>query len=78
MNIRAAPMFHRGGLAHDLHSFRAQLVTGLVNIRHAERDMAEAVADIIRVRIPIVRKLDDRVRLFRTIADKALVNRPDS
>ena len=71
-------MFHGARLAHDLNPFSAEIFTEFVNIGHAEGDMPKPVADIILVGIPVVGKLDDRVRLFRTIADKALVNRPDS
>ena len=68
--VAVAPVFHRTRLAHDLDAFGAKLFAGFVNIGHAKRDMTEPIADIIGVRVPVVGQLDDRIGLFRTIADE--------
>jgi hypothetical protein len=65
-------MFHRARLAHDLDSFGAQLVASFVDVRHAEGDMAKAVADIVGVGVPVIGELDDRVGLLRTVADEGV------
>ena len=63
-------MLHGAGLAHNLDTFCAKLLTGFVNIWHAEGDVSETVADIVRMRIPIVSELDDRIGFLRSVADE--------
>jgi len=63
-------MLHRAGLAHDFDAFGAQLSAGFIDVRNAQCDVPETVANIVRVRVPVVSQFDDRVGLLRPVADK--------
>src|SRR4030095_2450420 len=68
--IATDSMLHRAGLAYDLNPFSSKLIAGFVNVRHAERDMPKTVANVIRVRVPVIGKFNDCVSFLRPIPDK--------
>src|SRR5436190_5517644 len=69
-NHRAA-MRHRACRARDLDPCGGKLLAGLVDVRHANREMAEAAAERIGLGLlPIVGQLDDRAVVLVAIADK--------
>ncbi len=54
----AAAELHRPGLARDLAALRAHRIARLVRIGDGDREVAEAVPEVIRLRLPVVRELD--------------------
>src|SRR5690606_11935098 len=64
-------VLHRPGRARDLHTLLLQTLTGAIDIRHADRKMAETGAvGIVFLLAPIVSQLQDRMVCFVTIADE--------
>src|SRR3989338_152465 len=49
-----AAELHRARLPHDFSAFGPQRIAGLVDIAHADREMAEGVAEIVLVGVPVV------------------------
>src|SRR5207237_4788618 len=64
----AAAELHRAGLARDLAALRLHGLARLVDIGHAERDVAEAVAEIVGLRVPVVGELDHRLLALVAVA----------
>ena len=52
-------MLHGTRITSDLDPLLPQVVTGGVHVGHSDGDMAEAVADVVLVRVPVVGQLDD-------------------
>jgi len=65
-----AVMLHRSGLPHDFGAAAAQLVASLINILHAQSQMAEAVADVILVSVPIVGEFHHCIVRLIAVADE--------
>src|SRR5439155_12284130 len=66
-----AAMRHRAGRTGDLDPGRAERFARLVDVRHADRQMAEGAAEAIRLFLaPIMGQLDDRAVGLLAIADK--------
>ena len=63
-------MLHRAGLADDFDALCAKLVADAVDIVDAERDVAEAAADVVALRVPVVRQLEYGVLGLVTVADE--------
>jgi hypothetical protein len=62
--IAASAVLHGPRLPGYFYALGPQLITGLVDVGNAERNVAESVADIVRMRVPIVGELDDGVGFF--------------
>src|SRR2546429_41564 len=57
----AAAELHRAGLARDLAAARLYHLARLVRVGHRDRDVPEAVAEVVGLGVPVVRELDHRV-----------------
>ena len=58
------------GFAHDFRASGAELIAGLVDIVHAQSQMPESVAQIVKMSVPIIRQFHDRVIAFVAVTDK--------
>ena len=58
---RRAAVLHGARLTRHLRALRAQSLDRLVNPLDAERDVAIRGAEIVRVRVPVVGELEDRL-----------------
>src|SRR2546428_855443 len=65
-----AAVLHRPGLAHDPGPLGAQLVAGAIDVLDAERDVPEAGAELVELRVPVVRELEDGVVALVAVADE--------
>src|SRR5207245_2620624 len=65
-----APMLHRPGLAHDPGPLGPQLVARAVDVLDADRDVPEAGTDLVALRVPVVRELEDGVVALVAVADE--------
>src|SRR5581483_7452846 len=63
-------VLHRARLADDLDALRAEAIARRVDVLHAEGDVAEAVSDIVRLRVPVVGELEHGVRRLVAVADE--------
>src|SRR5258708_15174984 len=61
---------HRPGLARHSSAIRAHLVTGLLDIRHADRHMAERGAELVALDAIGVGELEHRRALLVVVADE--------
>src|SRR5512139_1910005 len=65
-----AAVLHRAGFAHDLDPFSAQALAGPIDIGDADGKMAEGIAEVVVVRVPVVGQLDDAVGILVAVADE--------
>ncbi len=63
-------MLHWPGLADDPGPLGAQLVAGAIDVLDAERDVPEAGAELVALRVPVVRELEDGVVALVAVADE--------
>jgi len=61
---------HRSALADNLGAPAAQVIASFVNVFDAKRLVAEGIAEIVFVGVPIVSQFDDSVIGFVAVADK--------
>ena len=57
-------VLHRAGLADNFSALAAQLIAGFANALDSDSQVAEGIADIILVRVPIISQLDNGVLGF--------------
>src|SRR5258708_38884965 len=57
----AAAELHRARLERELPALRLHRLARLVDVGHAERDVDEAVAEVVRLSDPVVDELDHRL-----------------
>src|SRR5262249_35831791 len=65
-----AAVLHGTGLTHDLATKGADALAGPVDVVGADRDVAESIAEIVVLRVPVVRELDDGRRRLVAVADE--------
>src|SRR2546425_66119 len=54
-------VLHRPGLADNSSTLHPELLAATVDVVDAERDVPEAGAELVAVRVPVVRQLEDRL-----------------
>src|SRR6516162_10804288 len=70
-NHRAA-MRHRAGWSRDFDTRRGETLAGLVNVRHANREVAKGATQIVRLGlVPIVGQLDHSIAGLVAIPNKS-------
>src|SRR5919106_5184729 len=54
-------VLHRAGLANNLGTLPAEFIASFVNIVDSQSEMAESIAEVVLMSIPIVSQLDNRI-----------------